>query len=67
MRGMIGYAGEWTDLMSYLPEGWQTDPRRRRSATAASFAAALELARSGHVRLRQAETFAPIQLRRRDD
>ena len=67
MRGMIGYAGEWTDLMSYLPDGWQADPRRRRSATAASFAAALELAKSGHVRLRQAETFAPIQLRRRDD
>jgi segregation and condensation protein A len=67
MRGMIGFAGEWTDLISYLPEGWTTDPKRRRSATAASFAAALELAKAGKVRIRQSETFAPIQLRRRDD
>lgn len=67
MRGMIGYAGEWTDLVSYLPEGWTMDPKRRRSATAASFAAALELAKAGKVRIRQSETFAPIQLRRRDD
>jgi segregation and condensation protein A len=43
------------------------DPKRRRSATAASFAAALELAKAGKVRIRQSETFAPIQLRRRDD
>jgi segregation and condensation protein A len=67
MRGMIGFAGEWTDLISYLPKGWTTDPKRRRSATAASFAAALELAKAGKVRIRQSETFAPIQLRRRDD
>jgi segregation and condensation protein A len=67
MRGLIGYAGEWTDLMSYLPDGWQTDPKRRRSATAANFAAALELAKAGRVQIRQSETFAPIELRRRDD
>lgn len=67
LRGLIGYAGDWTDLMSYLPEGWQADPKRRRSATAANFAAVLELAKSGKLRLRQSETFAPIQLRLRDD
>ena len=67
MRGLIGYAGDWTDLMSYLPDGWQTDPKRRRSATAANFAAALELAKAGRVQIRQTETFAPIELRRRDD
>ena len=67
MRGMIGFAGDWTDLSSYLPEGWTMDPKRRRSATAASFAAALELAKAGKLRIRQSETFAPIQLRRRDD
>lgn len=67
MRGLIGYAGDWTDLMSYLPDGWQADPKRRRSATAANFAAALELAKAGRVQIRQAETFAPIELRRRDD
>jgi segregation and condensation protein A len=39
MRGLIGYAGDWTDLMGYLPDGWAHDPVRRRSATAATFAA----------------------------
>ena len=67
MRGMIGYAGDWTELVSYLPEGWETDPRRRRSATAAHFAASLELAKRGQIEIRQADTFAPIQIRRRSD
>ncbi|MCC0068505.1 MAG: segregation/condensation protein A [Rhodobacteraceae bacterium] len=65
MRGLIGYAGDWTDLSAYLPEGWTADPGRRRSATAATFAASLELAKQGRIELRQAETFAPIAIRRR--
>jgi len=64
MRGLIGFAGEWTDLTSYLPVGWALAPARRRSATAATFAASLELAREGRLQLRQADTFGPIQLRR---
>lgn len=67
MRHLIGFAGEWTDLMSYLPEGWELDPAKRRSATAATFAASLELAKAGKVRLRQDGTFAPIQLRRAEE
>ncbi|WP_235829819.1 segregation and condensation protein A [Frigidibacter oleivorans] len=66
MRGLIGFAGDWTDLASYLPEGWTADPARRRSATAATFAATLELAKRGLVELRQSETFAPISIRRKD-
>ncbi len=65
MRGLIGFAGDWTDLVSYLPEGWGADPARRRSATAATFAASLELARQGQIELRQSETFAPISIRRK--
>lgn len=65
MRGLIGFAGEWTDLVSYLPEGWGADPARRRSATAATFAASLELAKQGQIELRQSETFAPISIRRK--
>lgn len=65
MRGLIGYAGEWTDLSAYLPEGWTADPARRRSATAATFAASLELAKQGQIELRQTETFAPIAIRRK--
>lgn len=63
MRGLIGYAGEWTDLSSYLPEGWETDPKRRRSATASHFAASLELCKNGSISIRQSESFAPIQIR----
>lgn len=66
LRGLIGHAGSWTELSSYLPEGWEADPVRRRSATAATFAASLELAKEGQVELRQSGLFAPIQLRRRD-
>jgi segregation and condensation protein A len=66
MRGLIGYVGEWVDLSSYLPDGWSEDPKRRRSATAATFAASLELVKEGKADIRQTETFAPIQLRRRE-
>lgn len=65
MRAMIGFAGEWTDLAEYLPEGWGGDPRRRRSATAATFAASLELVRQGQIEIRQSETFSPITIRRK--
>ena len=63
MRGLIGFAGEWTDLLSWLPEGWELDPGRRRSATASHFAASLELAKAGVIQIRQSDTFAPIQIR----
>ncbi len=66
MRPLIGFAGTWTDLTSYLPEGWEADPVRRRSATAATFAASLELVKEGHLEIRQTDMFAPIQLRRKD-
>ena len=65
MRGLIGFAGDWTDLVSYLPEGWGADPVRRRSATASTFAASLELAKQGQIEMRQAESFAPIAIRRK--
>lgn len=66
MRGMIGFAGTWTDIAAYLPEEWRTEPARRRSATAATFAATLELAREGRLEIRQSGTFAPIEVRRRE-
>jgi segregation and condensation protein A len=48
MRGLIGYAGEWADLMGYLPDGLGRTIRwRRRSATAATFAAVARTGQAG--------------------
>ena len=65
MRGLIGFAGDWTDILSYLPEGWETDPAKRRSATASTFAASLELAKEGRIEIRQSEMYSPIQIRKK--
>jgi segregation and condensation protein A len=66
MRGLIGYAGGWATLVSFLPDGWAGTPMARRSVLASHFAAVLEMAKRGQVVLRQGETFAPIELRRKD-
>ncbi|WP_417268581.1 segregation and condensation protein A [Celeribacter baekdonensis] len=65
LRGLIPYAIEWADLSSYLPEGWELDPKKRRSATAATFAASLELAKQGQIEIRQSGTFARIEIKAR--
>ena len=67
IRGMIGFAGSWTDISVYLPDGWDADPVRWRSATAATFAASLELVKEGKAELRQSGMFEAIELRRRSD
>jgi segregation and condensation protein A len=64
LRAMVGAIADWTPLEVWLPEGWAT-PARRRSATAATFAAALELARQGRIALRQEAPFAPLSIRTR--
>ena len=66
MRGLIGAATDWVTLSAWLPDDWATEPARRRSATAASFAAALELVKAGRLALRQDAPFQPIYLMRRD-
>ena len=30
MRGLIAYAGSWSELETWLPDGWDTNPQRRR-------------------------------------
>lgn len=67
MRGLLGYVGEWSDLTSFLPEGWDSSPARRRSATASHFAAILEMAKRGQIQVKQGETFAPILIRKTGD
>jgi segregation and condensation protein A len=59
---LVGRVPEWRSLMSFLP----IDLRPGligRSAVAATFAASLELAKSGVLELRQDAAFGPIYLR----
>ncbi len=63
---LLGGARGWQTLASFLPPGL-AHTLILRSAVAATFAASLELARQGRVRLRQSGQFAPIYVRARDD
>ena len=65
MRSLIGHATNWSDLSSFLPEGWHLDGKRLRSATASTFAAALELAKYGLIELEQDASFSAIKLRKK--
>ena len=65
MRGLIGFTGDWTNIISYLPEDWLNDPQKRKSATASTFAASLELAHEGNIEIRQSELYAPIEIGKR--
>ena len=65
MKGLIGRAIEWGDLSQYLPEAWRLDPKKRRSATASTFAATLELVKEGRLEMKQSEAFSTILLRKK--
>ena len=60
---MLGTVVGWAELAAWLPEEWKDAPERRRSATAGSFAAALELVKAGRLELRQEAPFRPIYLK----
>lgn len=64
LEAMLGTALDWTVLSSFLPDGI-TDEDFRRSSVASSFVAALELTRLGKTELSQADSFAPLFLRKR--
>ncbi len=59
---MLGKLPGWSTLASFLPVGI-ADPLVARSALASTFAASLELAKSGKVRLRQARAFDDLYIR----
>jgi segregation and condensation protein A len=63
---MIGKTTDWVTLASFLPAGL-VGGLIRRSAVAATFAASLELARSGQLKLRQDRMFGPLYLKRQED
>ncbi len=61
LRSMVGYAPDWRQLFSFLPDD-VSNALTRRSATASTFVAALELAKAGRIKLRQTDTFGPIEM-----
>src|SRR5262249_48139462 len=62
LGAMIGGVPDGRSLLSFLPDG-AMQGLRRRSAVASTFAASLELVRSGRAELRQDGVFGPIYLR----
>jgi segregation and condensation protein A len=61
---LVGSMDDWGRFDVYLHD-YLVEPKRRRSVTASSFSASLELAREGTLEIRQADAFKPIYMRRR--
>lgn len=61
---LVGAMDEWGALNEWLVK-YLAEPNMRRTVTASSFTASLELAREGVVEIRQEEAFKPIYMRRR--
>lgn len=67
LEALIGASvGDWVGLDSYL-QTFAPSPDVARTALASSFGATLEMAREGSIELSQAEPFAPIYVRKRED
>jgi segregation and condensation protein A len=62
LQSLMGRTPDWTTLQSYLPEGLRPG-LNRKSALATTFAATLELVKSGKAMLRQERPFGPIFVR----
>jgi len=68
LTSLLGSTPDWENLWQFLPESLM-EGLIARSAIASTFAASLELAREGKVKLRQSGPFGPIYLKTaaRDD
>ncbi len=64
LERMLGKISDWSGLTSILPPEWQGGSRRR-SATASTLLACLELARDGKLELQQGGPFEEIYVRER--
>lgn len=62
MVRLIGEVAEWTPLSVFLSP-YLVSKEQRRTVTASSFGASLELAREGRLELQQASTFGPLMIR----
>ena len=64
LERLVGAMNDWGTFDTWLAD-YLAEPGMRRSVTASSFTATLELAREGVLELRQEGAFRPIYLRRR--
>lgn len=64
IRRLIGNTPGWETLVKFLPDDIQ-EPLVYRSAVASTFAASLEMVKSGSLELRQGSAFGPLYLRSR--
>jgi len=64
LERLIGQSMDWSPLDQYLI-AYLVDPSLKATVMASSFAAALELAREGHIELHQQGSFTPLYLRKR--
>ncbi len=65
LRRLLGSTPDWESLWQFLPEGVM-EGLVARSAIASTFAACLELAREGKIKLRQPDPFGPIYMKSAD-
>lgn len=62
LQSLLGKTPSWNVLNSYLPTDI-SEPLVLRSALASTFAASLELVKSGQIEIQQGQTFGPMYLR----
>ncbi len=62
LASLLGGVPDWASLEQFLPD-LPGSPIARRAAMASTLLASLELARDGHLRLRQQDAFGPILVR----
>lgn len=64
LKRLVGDSADWVPMETYLTS-YLTTPEERATVMASTFASSLELARQGHVELRQNLAFGPLFVRRR--
>jgi segregation and condensation protein A len=65
LERLLGMTLDWAPLDHLLAE-FLVEPELRRTALASSFTASLEMTREGALEIRQAKSFAPLLVRRRE-
>jgi segregation and condensation protein A len=65
LERMLGVVIDWAVIDALIPDDFNSG-KSRRSGIASMLSASLDLARDGHLELRQMAPFAPLYVRRRE-